>query len=259
MEKKANKCELSYIDFLDSELVSLQAGHAGRLFKIHRKLLGLKCEPVIAALDGSFDEGRQGIYRFDETTEGTVARFIEWAYRGDYPTVISEIEPVQKSLPHGIEANVEGKPIIAPPAADFTSENHPLLVHIRLYIFSGTYLIPELQHLAFEKVTACFMDLEKPNSLDTQLAVIDAVRLSFLRLHEHDTLLNWLSQYSAYCIDKLRLQSSFHDLLRDFPILSSRMMLSLNPASSPPWKITQPKYPFTHYSPSRSAETKYDY
>ncbi|KAF4244383.1 hypothetical protein CNMCM8980_010195 [Aspergillus fumigatiaffinis] len=259
MEEKANKCESPYIDFLDSELVSLQAGQAGRLLKIHRKLLGLKCKPVIAALNGSFDEGRQGIYRFDETTEGTVARFIEWAYRGDYPTVISEIEPVQKSLSPGIEADVEDKPIIAPPAADLTSENHPLLVHIRLYIFSGTYLIPELQRLAFEKVTACFTDLEKPHSLDTQLAVIDALRLSFLRLHEHDALLNWLSQYSAYCIDKLRLQSSFHDLLRDFPILSSRMMLSLNPASSPPWKITQPKYPFTHYSPSRSAETKYDY
>jgi hypothetical protein len=213
---------------------------------------------VIAAFDGSFSKGRQGIYRFDETTEGKVARFIEWAYRGDYPTMISEIEPVQKSLPHSIEADVKDKPIIAPPA-DFTSKNHPLLVYIRLYIFSGTYLIPELQHLAFEKVTTCFIDLEKPDSLDTQLAVIDAVQLSFLRLHEHDALLNWLSQYSAYYIDKLRLQSSFHDLLRDFPILSSRMMLSLNPALSPPWKITQPKYLFTHYSPSQSAETKYDY
>ncbi|KAH1913297.1 hypothetical protein KXV48_000694, partial [Aspergillus fumigatus] len=105
MEKKVNKCESPYIDFLDSELVSLQAGHSGRLLKIHRKLLGLKCKPVIAALDGTFDEGRQGIYIFDETTEGTVARFIEWAYRGDYPTVISEIEPVQKSLPHDIEAD----------------------------------------------------------------------------------------------------------------------------------------------------------
>jgi hypothetical protein len=214
---------------------------------------------VIAALGGSFDEGQQGIYRFDETTEGTLARFIEWAYRGDYPTVISESEAVQKSLPHGIEADVKDKPTIATPATDFTSENHPLLVHIRLYIFSGTYLIPELQGLAFEKVTACFIDLEKPNSLDTQLAVIDALRLSFLRLHEHEALLDWLSQYSAYCIDKLRLQGSFHDLLRDFPILSSRMILSLNPASSPPWKITQPKYPFTHYSPSQSAEIKYDY
>ncbi|KAL4912609.1 hypothetical protein BDW62DRAFT_194156 [Aspergillus aurantiobrunneus] len=70
MEEKANKCESPYIDFLDSELVSLQAGQAGRLFKIHRKLLGLECKPVIAALDGSFDEGRQGIYRFDEATEG---------------------------------------------------------------------------------------------------------------------------------------------------------------------------------------------
>ncbi|KAF5858585.1 hypothetical protein ETB97_003978 [Aspergillus alliaceus] len=62
MEKKANECESPYINFLDSELVSLQAGQTGRLFKIHRKLLGLKCKPVIAALDGSFDEGQQGIY-----------------------------------------------------------------------------------------------------------------------------------------------------------------------------------------------------
>jgi hypothetical protein len=231
----------------------------GRLFKIHRKLLGLKSKPVIAALDRGFDEGQRGIYKFEETTEGTLARFIEWAYRGDYPTVISEIGTVQKSLPHGIEADVKDPPTVTTSATDLTSENHPLLVHVRLYIFSGTYLIPELQDLAFNKVTACFKDLKKPESLDTQLAVIDALQLSFLRLHEPDALLDWLSQYSAYCIDKLRLQSSFHDLLGDFPILSSRMMLSLNPAPHPPWENLQPKYPFFLYSPSRSVEIKYEY
>lgn len=189
------------------------------------------------------------MYVFEDVAEGTIARFIEWAYRGDYPATISGTNIGQTPiLLEGTETDIDEKPENTTPETDSTSENHPLLVHIRLYIFSETYLVPDLQQLAYEKLTACLTDLDKPNSLDTQLAVIDALRLSFPRLPQHDKLLDWLAQYAAYCLDKLRVQGPFHNLLKEFPTLSSRMILSLGPASTPPWRTTQPKYPFIQYS-----------
>jgi hypothetical protein len=85
----------------------------------------------------------------------------------------------------------------------FTLDNYLLLAHIRLYIFCGIYHIPELQKLAFEKVTACFTDLEALDSLDRQLAVITALCISFHKLSAQDPLLDWLTQYATYCVGKL--------------------------------------------------------
>ncbi|GKZ98244.1 hypothetical protein AnigIFM59636_002477 [Aspergillus niger] len=241
--------ELPYFEFLDSDPVSLRVAQTGRSFRIHRTLLHAKSLPLFAALDSNLKEGQSGVYVFEDVAEGTIARFIEWAYRGDYPATVSGTNIGQTPiLLEGTETDIDEKPENTTPETNFTSENHPLLIHIRLYIFSETYLVPDLQQLAYEKLTACLTDLDKPNSLDTQLAVIDALRLSFPRLPQHDKLLDWLAQYAAYCLDKLRVQGPFHNLLKEFPTLSSRMILSLGPASSPPWRTTQPKYPFVQYS-----------
>ncbi|KAK1143169.1 hypothetical protein N8T08_007055 [Aspergillus melleus] len=236
--------KIAYIDFLDSDFVSLRARPTGRTFRIHRKLLQSKSRPLIAALDSTLKEGQDSLYEFEDVKEGTVARFIEWAYRGDYPTSITLLEPLPTSfIPEKVDTDIEDEPATKTPETDFTSENHPLLIHIRLYIFSQIYFIPDLPKLAYEKTTACFADLDKPDGLDKQLAVVDALRLSFSRLSHNDTLLDWLAQYTAYSVDKLRLQGSFHDLLKDFPALSSRMMNSLSPAQTPPWRSPQQKAP----------------
>ena len=207
------------------------------------------------AFKRGFEEEQRGVYIFKDTSEGTLARFIEWAYTGDYPAVIIAIEPVETRKPVETSTNetentetVKEENTVTLAQTDFTSENHPLLAHIHLYIFCSIYLIPDLQDLAFSKMTACFTDLEKPNDLDTQFAVISALRVSFRRLPPHDPLLGWMAQYAAYSIDKLRTQRSFHDLLKCSPILASRMVLLLNPASSPPWKIQPPKYRYPHYT-----------
>lgn len=204
------------------------------------------------AFERGFEEEQKGVYTFKDTSEGTLARFIEWAYTGDYPAVISAIEPVETKTKEteNTEANVKEENTVTVAETDFTFENHPLLAHIHLYIFCSIYLIPDLQNLAFGKMTACFTDLEKPNDLDTQYAVISALRVSFRKLPTHDPLLDWMAQYAAYSIDKLRTQGPFHDLLKSSPILASRMVLSLNPASSPPWKIQRPKYSYPHYDDS---------
>lgn len=96
---------------------------------------------------------------------------IHLTYTGDYPTVISAIESREP-----VEINTkETETTTTMAATDFTFENHPLLAHIHLYIFCSIYLIPDLQNLAFSKMTGCFIDLGKPNDLDTQSAVISAL------------------------------------------------------------------------------------
>ena len=202
------------------------------------------------AFKRGFEEEQKGVYTFKNTSEGTLARFIEWAYTGDYPAVISAIEPVETKTKEtdNTETKVKEENNVTGAETGFTFENHPLLTHIHLYIFCSIYLVPDLQDLAFSKMTACFTDLEKPNDLDTQSAVISALRVSFHKLPTHDPLLDWMAQYAAYSIDKLRTQRSFHNLLKCSPILASRMVLSLNPASSPPWKIQPPKYIYPHYT-----------
>ena len=107
-------------------------------------------------------------------------------------------------------------------------------------------------------MTACLTDLEKPGELKEQLAVIATLRMSFRKLPTTDSLLDWLGQYAAYSIQQLQLQRDFHNLLSESPTLSSRMVLSLNPASQPPWRTAPLKYSFAHYSPSHGYEEGYD-
>ena len=72
--------------FLHSETVLLQAGEASPSFKIHRKLLGFKCKSIISAFEGGFEEDqkgkKKGTYTFQDTSEGTLARFIHGYTQG---------------------------------------------------------------------------------------------------------------------------------------------------------------------------------
>ncbi|KAL3448122.1 hypothetical protein BJX65DRAFT_307409 [Aspergillus insuetus] len=154
----AKEHSLPYINFLHSPIVSLQATEAGQPFHIHRDLLA-------------------------NTSEGTLARFIEWAYTGDDPATIvpaqSTGEPAKKE-----ESNETDKVLTA------TGRNQRLppcraTIHSRHTCGS------------FERVTACFTELDKPEDLDTQLAVIAALRLAFRKLLTDDPLLDWLGQYVA--------------------------------------------------------------
>ncbi|KAL4924818.1 BTB/POZ domain-containing protein [Aspergillus undulatus] len=236
----ANGHTLPYFSFLDSDIVILQATETGRPFRIHRALLASTSTTIASAFDRGFAEARRGTYIFSDTSEGTLARFIEWAYTGDYPAIIKTTH------------NDPSEPLKFPlkwSESYVTRENHPLLSHIRLYKFCDLYTIPDLQDLAYTKTTETLTEINQPTTLDTQLAVIAALRFSFRRLPPNDRFLDWLSQYASYNITHLRVQRDFHDLLSELPSLGSRMVLSMNPAKSPPWSTQPAKYKFAHYDP----------
>jgi hypothetical protein len=47
----------------------------------------------MSAFERGFDEGDKGVYKFQDTSEGTLARFVEWSYTGDYPDIITGTHP----------------------------------------------------------------------------------------------------------------------------------------------------------------------
>ncbi|RDW68883.1 BTB/POZ domain-containing protein [Aspergillus mulundensis] len=260
---------LPFFSFLDSETVSLKATESGRPFQIHRSLLASKSKTIASAFDRGFEESKKKVYTFQDTSEGTLARFIEWAYTGDYPTILKathaneptilkaepspngtktdgETEKTKSDSPDNLDINLIS---LSAPETDLTHENHPLLAHIRLYVFCSIYIIPDLRDLAFTRVTTAFKDLNQPTTLDTQLAVIAALRISFHNLLANDRLLDWLAHYAAYCLGQLRVQRDFHDLLQEAPVLGSRMVLSLSAPGTPPWQVAPPKYNFPAYVP----------
>ncbi|KAL4804682.1 hypothetical protein BDV18DRAFT_26775 [Aspergillus unguis] len=262
--------EITYFSFLDSPMVSLKATESGRPFHIHQALLASKSKTIAAAFERGFDEKQKGVYTFQDTSEATLSRFIQWAYTGDYPLIVKRVSGkrmkrlmkgefvpiIEKSEEKEGNENIERipddpQPCLEPyPESDLTPEdiNHPLLSHIRLYLFASIYMVLPLQDLCFDKVTATLGDMNCPTTLDTQLAVIAALRVAFTKLLSSDRLLDWLAQYASYSLAQLRVQRDFHDLLQEAPILASRMVLTVTAAQSPPWKSTPPKYEFQHYT-----------
>ncbi|OQD78666.1 hypothetical protein PENDEC_c001G03526 [Penicillium decumbens] len=157
-------------------------------------------------------------------------------------TSIGLSQPKQPKEPQSESTSGENKASQAP-----TLQAHTLLCHLQVYIFSQTYLVPELKDLAFEKFSAVLKEIERPKCIDEQLAVIDCLSLAFLEVQPYDKLREWLAQYAAWCLHSLRLQPDFHQLLQRCPALSCRMMDILNPAVQAPWDVKWPKYRVPSY------------
>ncbi|RHZ62802.1 BTB/POZ domain-containing protein [Aspergillus thermomutatus] len=246
------------LEFLTSDTVALKAPGSTCTFKIHKDLLESKCRILAAAFASGFSEGQDGVYTCSDTTDGTLARFVEWAYRGDYPASVISRDLVQTKIKASDDADEDDASSAAAAnvseSMDVDLDNHPLLAHLRLYIFSDAYLIWELKQLAYEKLTACFVDINRPETLDQQRAVIAVLRVAFLKIPLNDSLLDWLAHYAAYSVNQLRLQPSFHDLLEAAPALCSRMMNTLRPASDAPWQSQTPKHRFPRYKPGNYEE-----
>jgi hypothetical protein len=230
---------------LTSDTVALKSPGSTCSFKIHKDLLKSKAKILHAALTSGFSEGQNGVYPCTDTTDGTLARFVEWAHRGDYPASVISTDLVQTKIKASDDSAEDDESSAAAAnvseCTDVELDNHPLLAHLRLYIFSDVYLISELKQLAYEKLTACFVDINRPQTLDQQRAVITVLRAAFLKIQPNDDLLDWLAHYASYSVGQLRLQPSFHDLLEAAPSLSSRMMNTLTPPGYPPWQGQTPK------------------
>ncbi|GFF24889.1 conserved hypothetical protein [Aspergillus lentulus] len=186
--------------FLTSDTVTLKSPGSTCTSKIHKDLLESKCKILHAAFTSGFAGGRDGVYTCSDTTDGTLARFVEWAYRGDYQASVISKDLVQTTLKASDDADEDNASSAAANLSESTDvelDNHPLLAHLG-FIFSATHT-------------------SKLNQ-----SIIASLRVAFLKIPLNDSLVDCLAHYAAYIVNQLRLQPSFHDLSEAAPALCSR-------------------------------------
>ena len=202
--------------FLCSDTICLQTASSSRKFRIHEDLLASKCKAIHAAFTGDFKEKKDGAYTIQDTTDETVARFVEWAYKNDY----------------SVEVRFSGASSLSE-KMDEEGRNCSLLVHAQIYVFAHVYGIESLQSLAYNKLTANIIALH-PNTLDYLTAIIRTLNTTFSSLHQDDKLLDWLGHYAAWLIEHLKSHPEFHAVL---PKLAYSIIRHMPPAKLPPWRV----------------------
>ncbi|EED16504.1 conserved hypothetical protein [Talaromyces stipitatus ATCC 10500] len=201
--------EIPYSEFLSSDIVELGTKNSERTFKIHKALLEAKSNEPYGRLE-YIKEGKENIYQFHDTSDNTLLRFIEWAYRGDYPEKMDE--------PSLASANVTK--VSSSDDGDTTTGKDPLSCHMEMYIFAHVYGVPGLGAKAYERLTDRLKTIDKPQDGKVKLQVISMIGLGFRNLYEHDKLLGWLGNYASFCLSELRTVPEFQKLLEEVPSLS---------------------------------------
>ncbi|PGH12683.1 hypothetical protein AJ80_06626 [Polytolypa hystricis UAMH7299] len=180
------------VSFLDSPIVGLRCSPSARIFKIHQELLKARGGRIICAFERGFKEKSDGVYTITDTTEETLLRYMEWAYRNDYPSAVNE----DSSQEPGAETK-----------GDATD---PRLCHVGVYIFANKYIIDKLEALAFRKLTRS-LALVKDFSDNDSRTLIQVLDLALSNLPAGNSLLEWLGKYAAWRLSYLRRCTDFHD------------------------------------------------
>lgn len=140
--------------------------------------------------------------------------------------------------------------------ADQTAEGldklHPLLLHIKLYVYAEMYMIEPLKTLSMQKMIFQLKEFGALAEGYQRAAVFDALTFVFSsRLPEQDVLLHWLARYASWKLDELKqMPSSFDALLLqtdgNFATLLVRYVQksSLNPFDLKTEDI-MPRYPIS--------------
>ena len=217
---------------MESETVALSPSGSSRKFNVHKGLLQQKC-PVLHAACVNFREGEESFYDFEsEVSEGTLIRFIQWAYASDYQ---EEVETTKSLV---LPDNAESVASAGQEDSDI-DENHPLLLHGRLYVFADTYIVNDLKALALKKLRVKLRPWGQPSDSTRLASVVDLLDFAFGNLHPDDQLLDFLGKYAAKNITNLRKQKAFNDAIWG---MGSSIIQYVQPWSGDPFKLPDGTY-----------------
>lgn len=224
--------------FLQSDTVSLKSAKSERVLNIHRDLLASKSQTIISAFENGFKESKTGIYEFKDTSEETLAYFIQWAYTGDYPPLIYApgVGVINTSLPGCEQVNVNSESKLECQTYNGYL-SHPLPTHLALYIFCSIYLVRDLKSIVFQRVTAAIKQLDEPWMPCSRRILTAVLRHVFLFLLADDPVIDVLVQFAAYRIAELRQDDGFLELIRDLPAFEARLLGLLTGPKLPPWPL----------------------
>ncbi|KAK2757952.1 hypothetical protein FQN54_004358 [Arachnomyces sp. PD_36] len=187
---------------------------------IHEKLLKQLSPVLYSVCEREWLETLERVYTFGEAvTEQVLSGFLNYAYYGDYthPVPTPDI-PATPSIYSDSLCQVGEKGDLDSSANDADDNHddeplpdqarHPFLLHIQLYVFGDTYMIPELQLLARGKICEGLrhfttQDIKSDNS--NREIIFDLLDYAFDNLREEDPLLSFFSLYASNRLDGLRL------------------------------------------------------
>lgn len=164
--------KIEYLDsniqgrFLSSDVITLATENSTRTFKIHKALLDSKSEGIFGRLK-NVKSGGENIYLFHYASENTLVRFVEWAYRGDYPETIGNVGQTSHDL-------------LSPSANEgITAWDGPLNCHMQMYVFAHVYGITPLESMAFDRVTTCLKEIGMPKDEEMKMEMISVIDTAF--------------------------------------------------------------------------------
>lgn len=189
-------------------------------FYIHEELLRNSSPALYSVCERKWAESQERVYQFDKAvSEQTISCFLSYAYHGDYVSssqtagliALSSIELAldKRRVAKNSDSKVadSDKDEKYHPVSSHSEDVHPLLLHIQLYVFADTYIIPNLQMLTRGKIRESLQKLSSLNSEGVREEVFDLLEYAFDNLREEDTLLTFLSLYASNKLDVLKLSS----------------------------------------------------
>lgn len=235
--------------FLTSQTIALKASYSNTSFHVHEDLLRSVSPVLLAAVSRGWNKKATRRYKFGEdVTEELLVHFLMWLYKGSYH-YLNTVEAIKDRdtwtsglntktrkpkkeylVDEGPEATSSEMLVKVPddgqvkePASDKqkaeeTAEGpeklHPLLIHIKLYVFAHMYMIEPLKTFSMEKIITILKEFESFAGEYDQEAVFDLLTFAFSRIPENDVMLHWLARYASFQLKELKqTPSSLNRLL----------------------------------------------
>ncbi|KAL7269477.1 hypothetical protein RUND412_007863 [Rhizina undulata] len=219
-----------------SELFCIRAGASQTCFYFHKELVAQISQELHAHVYNVMKEGKRRVMDLNDVSEGTIARFCQWAYTGDYYDVFSHItEPVKtgKTTPSykPPSSTIEK----ASPVEPQTESEESPLIHARVYVFADKFNIPGLKNVSFNKLKAMLKKFGQLKDDMQRKLIIQLIAYSFGNLParaKRDKLLVWLGKYAAIMIAKLRRFPEFFDIVEDENEFVAAMFAYVNPGKA---------------------------
>jgi len=124
------------------------------------------------------------------------------------PEPEQEPEPQREPEPQSPQLKVLGSGnsstlSVNTPSTLSAESNHPLHLHIQIYVFARTYRIRDLTYLARDKIITYLKLLEyaQDGHIDQ---IFDMLNFAVTRLRPDNTLLDWLARYSSWKLNDLK-------------------------------------------------------
>lgn len=198
----------------------MKSGTSETSFYVHEELLK-KSSPVLFSMcERKWVETQERLYRFDRAvSDQVISCFLSYAYNGDYVYCAPKTDsitspPVDPGSKNGSVINDEetttvknGEDDKYKLAPSHVQNAHPLLLHVQLYVFADTYIIPDLQKLARGKIRDWLQKCPSLNPEGVREMIFDLMEYAFENLREEDIMLTFLSLYASNKLDALRLSS----------------------------------------------------